>query len=730
MSGTPAHNPRPLIDLRHLVRMTDDTGLFQHAKYHVPDAEHGYCIDDNARALIAAVLYEHLHRDGACAALLDRYLAFVVNALNPDGAFRNFMGYDRRWLEEVGSPDSHARALWSLGVTIRYAKSERVVELAEVIFDRALSVTESYEHVHPIAYTLIAIHERLVGGDDHAYATQLQQTLANRLWTMWQANAVEDWPWPTDVLTWGNAKIPHALLIAGKALGREDMVDAALKSLRWCLDVQTTEDGHLSVIGNDGWFTRTGHRAQFDQQAIEAQCLAQAALAAHEATDDARWIEAAYRCYAWFHGQNDLGLSLIDPETGGIYDGIHPDGLNKNQGAESYLAHLLAALELQLLERSQPHHSALSVTEHIGFAVIGASKFASFCLDHYRTIEGLQPIAVWSRTHDSARRFADRHDLTAHEDLSALLDDPAIELVHIATTPATHADLATRAIQSGKHVLIDKPIATSMDDADRLTALAEQHERHIAVNLMMRYGPLVEPIYTLILSGELGAPLRGGFTNHAGDSGLPLDHWFWDRAQSGGIFIEHGVHSFDLAQHYLGPGSAISAHHQLRPETSIVDQCAAEVRFGQQATLSFYHGFTQADGMDHQRLSILFERGELVLDGWIANEMTLNAVLSNDQVEQIAAMLPGVHIETRQKYEPGTVVRRRGREEAAHGLFRIVWSSPQDKQTLYGQAVHDLMADFMLAISNPAHTMRLTPRDATAALRLAMEADNLATQSD
>ncbi len=731
MSGDTAHIFRPHIDLRHLQRMTDDTGLFQHAKYHVPDAEHGYCIDDNARALLAAVLYEHLHTDRACAELLDRYLAFVVNALNPDGAFRNFMSYDRRWLEDVGSPDSHARALWALGVTIRFAPSQRVKELAEVIFDRALGVTESYEYVHPIAYTLLALDERLANEDD-ARSIQFRQSLGNKLWAMWQANASEDWPWPVDELTWGNAKIPHALLVTGRALGRDDWVETALAALWWCLHVQTADTGHLTVIGNDGWFTRAGHRAQYDQQAIEAQCLVQAALAAAEATGDAKWIEDAQRCYGWFHGQNDLGLSLIDPDTGGIFDGIQPHGLNKNQGAESYLAHLLAALELQLYEKQHRPNITTSPAAPVGFAVVGASRFAQFCLDSYRSRDALEPIGVWSRTADSANRFAEANQLTAYADLGDLLKDPRIDLVHIATTPATHAGLAGRCIQAGKYVLIDKPIATSLHDARHLLTLAAEHDRVVAVNLMMRFGPLVEPVRNLIASGLLGAPLRGTFTNHAGDGGLPADHWFWDHTQSGGIFIEHGVHSFDLVRHWLGEGQILSAHQQQRPGTPITDQATAEAAFGAQTTVSFYHGFTQTHELDRQRLSILFERGEMLLDGWIARELSIRAVLSGeqvDQVEQIIAPLPEYRFEKLQSLPTDTHVNRRGRTERADGLYHITATAPQDKQALYSQAVGDLMDDLLQRIANRRHHLRVTPDDAVAALRLAVEATELANGS-
>ncbi len=727
MSERAAQPVVPRVDLRHLQRMTDDTGLFQHAKYHVPDAEHGYCIDDNARALIAAVLYEHLHHDGACAELLDRYLAFVVNALNKDGCFRNFMSYERRWLEDVGSDDSHCRALWSLGVASRFAPSERVKELAEVIFDRALPAVARFEHVHPMAYTLVALDERLAASGELDACREQQRAIGDRFYEVWRSNAGDGWPWWVNMLTWGNAKLPHALLVTGRALGRDDMVDAALRSLRWCIDVQTAPEGHLSVIGNAGWLTRSGHHAKFDQQAIEAQCLVQAALAAAEVTGDEAWLNEAHRSYTWFTGRNDLGLSLIDEDTGGIYDGLQPEGLNKNQGAESYLAHLLAALELQLYDQRHNIDVHAAPAGAIGFAVVGASRFAQFCLRQYRQLDGIEPVGVWSRTHESASRFAAENELHAYDDLPALLADARIDLLHIATTPASHAELAGRCLRAGKHVLIEKPIATSLADARQVLSLAAEHDRALAVNLMMRYGPLVEPVKTLITTGLLGAPLRGSFTNYAGDGGLPADHWFWDTEQSGGIFIEHGVHSFDLLRHWLGDGRTLAAHQQQRPGTTIVDQATAEVGFGTQTTVNFYHGFTQNHWLDRQRMRLLFERGELRLDGWIAGDLQLIAVLSDEQIEQVAALLAGAQIETLRRL-PGDrpVVGRRGRNERADAEVRISWSGEDDKQTLYGRAVRDLMADLTRRIANRRHRMRVTPDDAVAALQLAADADELA----
>jgi len=345
----------PAIDLRPLLRMTDDTGMFQHAFHTLPDPNHGYCIDDNCRALIAAVLHARLHGYDPDVVPLDRYLTFVAYGLNDDHRrFRNFMGYDRRWLEEVGSEDSHARTIWSLGVTVRDAPTDHVREIAENLFRRGIVTTPGFQFLRPWCYTLLGLVPFLEThpGDDQI--KPIHDDLAERVFVMYRDHAADDWPWWEDELTWGNAKIPHAMLLAGRALDRQDMIDAALKALRWCLDIQTAPEGHLRIIGNRGWLRRGREPAPFDQQPIEAQGFVQALLEAARITGDPTWRANAQRCFEWFTGRNDLGASLIHPETGGCHDGLQPTGVNKNQGAESVLAHLLSCLERHL------DHAAMS----------------------------------------------------------------------------------------------------------------------------------------------------------------------------------------------------------------------------------------------------------------------------------------------------------------------------------------------------------------------------------
>jgi hypothetical protein len=369
--------PLPEVDLRHILILTDDTGIAQHAAFGTPDLYHGYCTDDNARALIAAVMAMQLRTDSLSSkqggprsgshtllVALQRYLAFLNYAFNPEtGRFRNFMGFDRRWREEVGSQDSHARALWGLGVTVTLGKVYAVTDLAERLFRRALPAMERFDGLRPWAYAILGIGEFLKARPDE-HVEQDARSLGRRLFTVWRENATPDWPWWEDELTWGNAKLPHALLELGDRLKSEEMVAAGLKSLRWLLEVQTAENGHLSIIGNAGWYVLDGCRAKFDQQPIEAKALVQACLSAARVSGDEFWTRQAVRCFEWFLGRNDLGIPVCNIETGGCHDGLQRDRINSNQGAESTLAYVLSVLEMHHYRRLR--RERLRATERQG----------------------------------------------------------------------------------------------------------------------------------------------------------------------------------------------------------------------------------------------------------------------------------------------------------------------------------------------------------------------------
>jgi glycosyltransferase involved in cell wall biosynthesis len=340
----------PAPRFQHLSVLSDDTGILQHAKFAVPDRDHGYCTDDNARALIVAVMAQRTARDQELLTRLSyRYLGFLQHAFNPDtGRFRNFMTYDRRWLEDAGSEDSHGRALWALGFAAQ--ESPRLSDASAALFDRALPVMADIAPLRAISFALIGLDAFLRRYNGATPARRARVELARRLHARFKAVRGAEWPWPEDALTYANAALPQALIASGSKLDDPEMVQAGLRSLRWLLDVQTDQKGHFVPVGNAGWMTADGHRARFDQQPIEVQHMVDALLEAHRVTGDDRWVEDARRCLGWFLGHNDLGQPVCDVATGGCRDGLHADGVNQNQGAESTLAWLHSLLRLHQVQ--------------------------------------------------------------------------------------------------------------------------------------------------------------------------------------------------------------------------------------------------------------------------------------------------------------------------------------------------------------------------------------------
>ncbi|RMG47116.1 MAG: glycosyltransferase [Acidobacteria bacterium] len=343
----------PLLKLDHLRRLTDDTGMLQHANFTVPNYHEGYATDDNARALIVAVLLEQIGVEPATEVenLAVRYLSFLWYAYNPEaGRFRNFLSYDRQWLEDVGSEDSHGRSLWGLGTMAGRTQNPRLRHFAGRLFQEALPAAVNLNYPRSWAFSLIGIHEYLKQFSGDRAAQNALEELAERLLGLYRTHRSPDWPWFEDVLTYCNAKLSHALLACGHRMSRGDMLEAGLRSLQWLASIQRADDGHFVPIGCHGFYRRGGPRARFDQQPIEAQAMVSACLEAHRITDDERWLKEAQRAFEWFLGRNDLGLPLYDPGTGGCRDGLQPDRINQNQGAESTVAFLLSLLEMQLAE--------------------------------------------------------------------------------------------------------------------------------------------------------------------------------------------------------------------------------------------------------------------------------------------------------------------------------------------------------------------------------------------
>lgn len=344
----------PRLKLDHLRHMTDETGILQHALFTVPNYREGYTTDDNARALMVSALLEALGSPDVLE-LTSRYLAFVCYAFNAEtGRFRNFMDYQRHWLEDGGSDDSHGRGLWALGTVLGRSTMPALPSMAGRLFEQALPAILETTSPRAWAFALIGIHEYLqrFGGD--RMASQVREELAGRLLTLYQSNRSEQWRWYEQSLSYCNAALPHALLLCGNSIPNAAMTEVAVESLSWLADLQRAdgEGRHFVPIGSNGFYQQGGERARFDQQPVEAQAMVSACLEAYRITGDQRWRKEARRAFEWFLGRNDLHVPIYDPTTGGCRDGLHPDRVNENQGAESTLAFLQSLLELRLAENA------------------------------------------------------------------------------------------------------------------------------------------------------------------------------------------------------------------------------------------------------------------------------------------------------------------------------------------------------------------------------------------
>jgi glycosyltransferase involved in cell wall biosynthesis len=344
----------PVLNLDHLYHMTDSTGIFQHASLTAPNPSEGYCTDDNARALILAVLLGQLEEaPKRVRALATTYAAFLDYAFDPKTSrFHNFLGIDRRWLDQQGSEDCHGRAIWALGTAVGRSPHWSSQTMAEQLFAQALPAVTGFTSPRAWAFSLIGIHEYLRRMSGDRLAKHFREELTGRLMTIFDQVAEPGWTWFEEGLTYDNAKLAHALIVSGRATGQKSMSERGLQALRWLVGVQTSQRGRLRPIGSNGFYKRSGVRAEFDQQPIEAQTTVSACLEAYRATADPWWYEQAQRAFDWFLGWNDLGLELYAHQTGGCRDGLHADRGNENQGAESTLAFLLSLAEMRLMQNT------------------------------------------------------------------------------------------------------------------------------------------------------------------------------------------------------------------------------------------------------------------------------------------------------------------------------------------------------------------------------------------
>ena len=334
----------PPLPLDAINRMSDAVGILQHAVYSVPDRDHGYCIDDNARALIVAVL----RGDPASAVLAPRYAAFVQHGWNPDTLrFRNFMGYDRRWLEDKGSDDSNGRTLWALGVAAGRSGDRNIRDWASALFDIAAPHVAGLSSPRARAFAALGAFSFLDFRQDDRLSRTMLESSGKQLMNLHDESARHDWNWFEPELTYENARFPEALIRSGMTLVNAPMIERGLSALRWLIAHQTGPRGTFRPVGSNGFGRPYAPSLAFDQQPVEAAATIAACAAAFDATGHDEWRDHARHAFGWFFGDNDAGMPIADSSDGGCFDGLMATGINRNQGAESILSLHLSALTLR-----------------------------------------------------------------------------------------------------------------------------------------------------------------------------------------------------------------------------------------------------------------------------------------------------------------------------------------------------------------------------------------------
>jgi glycosyltransferase involved in cell wall biosynthesis len=350
----------PQINLNHLCNMTDDTGMLQHAKFTVPNRAHGYCVDDNARALIVVTRACELYRNNrSLTDLSSIYLSFLHDAFDPGtGRFRNFMSYEREWLETIGSEDSHGRALWGLGVMAGRGQNSGQVALATELFNDALPALEKFSDSRAIAFPILGMQAYLRRHDSDQRVLALIKSLGGRLLARFRQYGTKDWQWHEAEVNYDNARLPEALMACGRVTNDDRMVKAGIDVLEWLRDIQLDPSGGwFAPVGNLGWFPKSGSKAQYDQQPLEAAAMIGASLEAYDCTHREEWMQLASTCFNWYLGKNDQQIQLYDYATGGCRDGLEAEGVNENQGAESTLSYLSSLLAIYNIRGLTANHN-------------------------------------------------------------------------------------------------------------------------------------------------------------------------------------------------------------------------------------------------------------------------------------------------------------------------------------------------------------------------------------
>ncbi|MCX7877757.1 MAG: glycosyl transferase family 1, partial [Ignavibacteria bacterium] len=349
-----ASHSLPDVNLNHLLTLTDSTGVLQFAKYNIPDRSEGYTTDDNSRALLLALLNKKILNGPESDKLINTYLSFILHAYNPKtGLFRNFMNYERKWLEDQGSEECNANVLFVLGYLIKNAPSDPILAVAKNLFDN--TIEKSLNFTSPRAFALILMG-CILYLDKFSGAMEIKnicKTLSERLVKLYKENSDQKWKWFENVVTYNNGRLPQSLLMAGSFLKNKSYISIGLESLEWLFKIQYDKKNNLiSLIGNNGWLTKGGNKAKYDQQPVEIPALIDACWQAYKITNNRQWALRTGLIFSWFLGNNDRHLSLYDYTTGGCFDGLTASVTNQNQGAESTIAWLLSLHRMISINRN------------------------------------------------------------------------------------------------------------------------------------------------------------------------------------------------------------------------------------------------------------------------------------------------------------------------------------------------------------------------------------------
>jgi predicted dehydrogenase len=362
----------------------------------------------------------------------------------------------------------------------------------------------------------------------------------------------------------------------------------------------------------------------------------------------------------------------------------------------------------------------------IRLGVAGCGGFGLFAVQQFTQVPGVRLVGMAGTHRPASLSAAARFGIENVDDVGDLIRRDDVDMVYVATPPFLHYPQALAALEAGKHVIVEKPLAQTVDEADELIAIARRRGHLLVANLMQRYNPLFDAVRRLIEGQVLGEVLHGSFENYASDENLPAEHWFWDRGKSGGIFVEHGVHFFDLFAGWLGPGRVEAAQVGVRPGTAIEEHDHATVRYGD-TLVHFYHGFHQAGRMDRQELRLVFERGDVRLFDWVPTGARVHAVVDERQTRTLCDLFPGARVDVAASYGGADrACRGRGKAIDAYQIIDLAWGDGQAKSPLYCQLLRSMMADQVAWVRDRDHARVVTEANGRDSLATACAADALA----